>query len=704
MLCQCGSGRSFERCHGDPRNEFARVQALAEARQLALLFPSVRLTSAPVLAFAERVAAELGDDGRGRPSTCSTRVFGSWARASSAGSSEGWRRDYPDRWAEPRAHGRGRAGRAARGDPGSARDRDRGLCDDPASSSSRRSMRRASRPVRRWRSCSRHRTSGRTTRRARRLRATTGDRRGGRGAHVRRRTSSASASSPRRSSGSCRSTGSAWPRSCSRRRAGRSRGLAVRARRADPRAARVRDVSWSSRRTLARGTRRGRRKPSAAPARLPGMHVEDDRLLLSPSDVTAFLACEHLTTLSLAHARGELERPAVENEQAELIFRKGHEHERAYLDVAARGGQDDPRDRARARTTGRTRGARDRGRRSRDGVDVVYQGVFVQDGWRGDRRLPDARSRDGTGYEALDTKLARHAKPAYILQLLLLQRAARRGCRAASRSGSTCCSAPASRQSFRPGEFGAYYRRVRAPARALRRRPAGDRAATRRALRHLRLQAALRRALGRRRPPLAASRASPARRSSGSARPGSRRSPGSAARRASPLRRESRPTRGRSSASRPSSSSGRASTAGDRYVLLQPQPETRLRAPARAVAGRPLLRLRGQPVLGRRRQPRVPLGDPRRRGELHAAARPRPRERAARVRDVRRPRPRAARALPATCTSTTTRSTRSPRSAADGPLRHARGRARRSAAPRRLRRPLQGRPERRCARRGPATG
>ena len=62
------------------------------------------------------------------------------------------------------------------------------------------------------------------------------------------------------------------------------------------------------------------------------MRSHADQLQLSPSDVTAFLACEHLTTLSLAHARGELDRPEVENEQAELIFRKGLEHERAYLE------------------------------------------------------------------------------------------------------------------------------------------------------------------------------------------------------------------------------------------------------------------------------------------------------------------------------------------------------------------------------------
>jgi hypothetical protein len=49
------------------------------------------------------------------------------------------------------------------------------------------------------------------------------------------------------------------------------------------------------------------------------MRLDVDRLSLSPSDVTAFLACEHLTTLSLAHARGEIERLDVPNEQRHLI-------------------------------------------------------------------------------------------------------------------------------------------------------------------------------------------------------------------------------------------------------------------------------------------------------------------------------------------------------------------------------------------------
>jgi hypothetical protein len=38
-----------------------------------------------------------------------------------------------------------------------------------------------------------------------------------------------------------------------------------------------------------------------------------------------------LTTLSVKVARNELTRPDAANEQAELVFRKGREHEAAYL-------------------------------------------------------------------------------------------------------------------------------------------------------------------------------------------------------------------------------------------------------------------------------------------------------------------------------------------------------------------------------------
>src|SRR5436190_10779415 len=57
----------------------------------------------------------------------------------------------------------------------------------------------------------------------------------------------------------------------------------------------------------------------------------NDQLLFSPSDLGGFLACEHLTQLELAVALREGQRPSYENAYAELLRRKGQEHEQAFL-------------------------------------------------------------------------------------------------------------------------------------------------------------------------------------------------------------------------------------------------------------------------------------------------------------------------------------------------------------------------------------
>src|SRR6188508_3069495 len=59
--------------------------------------------------------------------------------------------------------------------------------------------------------------------------------------------------------------------------------------------------------------------------------ASDGTLLLSPSDLSAHLACPHLTILNLGVQRGELERPHVDDTHGDLIRRKGDEHEAAYL-------------------------------------------------------------------------------------------------------------------------------------------------------------------------------------------------------------------------------------------------------------------------------------------------------------------------------------------------------------------------------------
>src|SRR5712691_13367679 len=109
------------------------------------------------------------------------------------------------------------------------------------------------------------------------------------------------------------------------------------------------------------------------------MRATDTELTLSPSDVTGFLACEHLTTLDLAVAQGELERPAVENDQRDLIQRKGEEHERGYLAQLRGEGRkaveipDGSWDERVALTE----------QNLREGAEVVYQGVFSNGRWRG---------------------------------------------------------------------------------------------------------------------------------------------------------------------------------------------------------------------------------------------------------------------------------------------------------------------------------
>jgi predicted RecB family nuclease len=184
------------------------------------------------------------------------------------------------------------------------------------------------------------------------------------------------------------------------------------------------------------------------------VHERDGCLIHSPSDLNSFLACPHLTTLQVAVARGELAKPFRHNPHAELIRRKGDEHEAAYLaslgdeivaigkpweigwDVAACATED----------------------AIHDGAPVVYQATFSHEGWRG---LADflVRRPDG-GYEVRDTKLARHAKPEHVLQLCFYtEQLARIQERMPERMHVV--NGLGEQETFRPDDYLAYYRRLR---------------------------------------------------------------------------------------------------------------------------------------------------------------------------------------------------------------------------------------------------
>ena len=200
--------------------------------------------------------------------------------------------------------------------------------------------------------------------------------------------------------------------------------------------------------------------------------LDDGSLGLSPSDLSAHLACPHLTTLSLAVARGELEQPHVDTPHRDLIFRKGNEHEAAYLARLAAEGRsiariptydDEGFDPAEARTL--TEAA------IRDGsADVIYQpylesvGARPQPGshtvsrrWRG---FADFLERVDTGYEPVDTKLARSAKPAHVLQLCFYAEQLAR-IQGTPVEHVHVENGRGERESFRVAEFESYYRRMR---------------------------------------------------------------------------------------------------------------------------------------------------------------------------------------------------------------------------------------------------
>ncbi len=145
------------------------------------------------------------------------------------------------------------------------------------------------------------------------------------------------------------------------------------------------------------------------------------------------------TASSLALRPGELSRLSVPDDArgrgrprrtGQAAPARGHRAARCREGRPARGGI------SRAAPRGGPRGRRDRARRAgdfdeaaarteqamRDGADVIYQAIFSRDGWRGLAdfviRVDEPSDLGDWSYEAWDTKLARSAKPAAVLQLV----------------------------------------------------------------------------------------------------------------------------------------------------------------------------------------------------------------------------------------------------------------------------------------------
>ena len=147
----------------------------------------------------------------------------------------------------------------------------------------------------------------------------------------------------------------------------------------------------------------------------------------SPSDLTRFLECEHLARL--ARDRTLATKASA---SAQLLRTKGLEHERGWLRRFAGEGRrvteiglsgDIPADHENGPSSS---GEWERcAERTADamcnGADVIYQAVFLCGDWRGIAdflvRVDTPSELGSWSYEAWDTKLARHTRPQYVLQL-----------------------------------------------------------------------------------------------------------------------------------------------------------------------------------------------------------------------------------------------------------------------------------------------
>src|SRR3989454_3205562 len=195
------------------------------------------------------------------------------------------------------------------------------------------------------------------------------------------------------------------------------------------------------------------------------MQFLDGRLIVSPSDLTGFLECEHLTQQELAAARGEIERPERKDPELEVLTRRGLEHEARHLASLRTGYRrvvEFPF--PEGTTAGLTQAHAQTVAAMTEGVDVIYQGTFFAGRWRchPDFLLRvDRPSKLGAySYEVADAKLARKAKAAAVLQCCVYaeQVAAVQG---VEPEHIQLILGDGSEEELRLKDYAAYYRRVK---------------------------------------------------------------------------------------------------------------------------------------------------------------------------------------------------------------------------------------------------
>src|SRR5678815_662964 len=183
------------------------------------------------------------------------------------------------------------------------------------------------------------------------------------------------------------------------------------------------------------------------------MKLEGRRITLSATDLARHLACRHLTTLDLRAARGEIQRLFRNDPGLDALIERGLRHEAEYL--------------AHLRSQGLTVSEQPTLEAMRSGADVIVQAELQNGPWFGRAdvllRVDTPSDLGNWSYEVADTKLARETRGGTILQLCLYTELVHelQGLRP-QRMHVIAPGRDFKPETFRPTEYLAYYRHVKA--------------------------------------------------------------------------------------------------------------------------------------------------------------------------------------------------------------------------------------------------
>lgn len=151
--------------------------------------------------------------------------------------------------------------------------------------------------------------------------------------------------------------------------------------------------------------------------------ADTNRFIYSPSDLSNFIHCKHLTSLDKQALNGVLDKPNYTNKVMLALREKGQQFESSFLEILRQEGKSisviEPGDPA----------AHEKTRKAiREGVEVIYQARLGKEnewwGWADFLiRVPQPSDLGDYSYEVMDTKLAAETKAATIIQISLYSEA-----------------------------------------------------------------------------------------------------------------------------------------------------------------------------------------------------------------------------------------------------------------------------------------